>query len=223
MKVVEVFFDVVDVNVIEEVNFVYENVKEVDGLDVFKEGMEVWEVVMKRYDERIDRVEIWIIVCFWDQFGIVKNVNEMFRIFFRFNVLFVRFYICGVICEYQIQLIQCVKDDIEFFYDKFKVQYLQSQVCKMSYVCDLFFVLGFIIWVKQIDRQLMVYMKWVEDVFGKGWENYVEGQKLKQDGDSFCMKFNMQEIFDDWVRKVQQCNFGVLGCIFIIESIWVWG
>lgn len=64
MKVVEVFFDVVDVNVIEEVNFVYENVKEVDGLDVFKEGMEVWEVVMKRYDERIDRVEIWIIVCF---------------------------------------------------------------------------------------------------------------------------------------------------------------
>lgn len=93
----------------------------------------------------------------------------------------------------------------------------------MSYVCDLFFVLGFIIWVKQIDRQLIVYMKWVEDVFGKGWENYVEGQKLKQDGDSFCMKFNIQEIFDDWVRKVQQCNFGVLGCIFIIESIWVWG
>lgn len=66
MKVVEVFFDVVDVNVIEEVNFVYENVKEVDGLDVFKEGIEVWEVAMKRYDERIDRVEIRIIVRFRD-------------------------------------------------------------------------------------------------------------------------------------------------------------
>lgn len=28
---------------------VYENVKEVDGLDVFKEGFDFWEVVIKRY------------------------------------------------------------------------------------------------------------------------------------------------------------------------------
>lgn len=61
-------------------------------------------------------------------------------------------------------------------------------------------------------------MRRVEDVLGRGWENHVEGQKLKADGDSFRMKLNTQEIFDDWARKVQQRNLGVSGRIFAIDN-----
>ena len=57
-----------------------------------------------------------------DQLGTAKNANEMFRIFSRFNALFVRPHIRGAIREYQTQLIQRVKDDIEALHDKFKVQ-----------------------------------------------------------------------------------------------------
>ena len=46
-----------DANAISEVNLAYENVKEVDGLDITKEGCEAWEAAMKRYEDRIDRVE----------------------------------------------------------------------------------------------------------------------------------------------------------------------
>ena len=46
----------------------------------------------------------------------------MFRIFSRFNALFVRPHIRGAIREYQTQLIQRVKDDIEALHDKFKVR-----------------------------------------------------------------------------------------------------
>ncbi|TNN61008.1 Cytoplasmic dynein 1 heavy chain 1 [Liparis tanakae] len=217
LKVAGVLFDAADANAIEEVNLAYENVKEVDGLDVSKEGMEAWEAAMKRYDERIDRVETRITARLRDQLGTAKNANEMFRIFSRFNALFVRPHIRGAIREYQTQLIQRVKDDIESLHDKFKVQYPQSQACKMSHVRDLPPVSGSIIWAKQIDRQLTAYMKRVEDVLGKGWENHVEGLKLKQDGDSFRAKLNTQEIFDDWARKVQQRNLGVSGRIFTIE------
>ncbi len=45
----------------------------------------------------------------------------MFRIFSRFNALFVRQHIRGAIREYQTQLIQRVKDDIENLHEKFKV------------------------------------------------------------------------------------------------------
>ncbi|KAJ0063304.1 hypothetical protein NL108_015773, partial [Boleophthalmus pectinirostris] len=218
MKVAGVLFDAADANAIEEVNLAYENVKEVDGLDVSKEGVEAWEAAMKRYDERIDRVETRITARLRDQLGTAKNANEMFRIFSRFNALFVRPHIRGAIREYQTQLIQRVKDDIESLHDKFKVQYPQSQACKMSHVRDLPPVSGSIIWAKQIDRQLTAYMKRVEDVLGKGWENHVEGLKLKQDGDSFRAKLNTQEIFDDWARKVQQRNLGVSGRIFTIET-----
>jgi dynein heavy chain 1 len=49
----------------------------------------------------------------------------------------------------------------------------------------------------QIEYQLNAYLRRVEDVLGKGWENHVEGQKLKADGDSFRMKLNTQELFED--------------------------
>ena len=89
---------------------------------------------MERYDERIDRVETRITVRLRDQLCTAKNANEMFRIFSRFNALFVRPHIRGAIREYQTQLIQRVKYDIEIFHKKFKVQYMQSQPCKMSVV-----------------------------------------------------------------------------------------
>ena len=46
-----------------------------------------WEAAMKRYDERI---ETRITARLRDQLGMAKNANEMFRIFSRFNALFVR-------------------------------------------------------------------------------------------------------------------------------------
>lgn len=61
-------------------------------------------------------------------------------------------------------------------------------------------------------------MRRVEDILGKGWENHVEGQKLKADGDSFRLKLNTQELFDDWSRKVSQKQLGVSGRIFGIEN-----
>ncbi|XP_037905377.1 dynein heavy chain, cytoplasmic isoform X4 [Hermetia illucens] len=210
--------DAADANAIEEVNLAYENVKEVDCLDISKEGSDAWEAAVKRYEERIDRVETRITAHLRDQLGTAKNANEMFRIFSRFNALFVRPHIRGAIREYQTQLIQRVKDDIEALHEKFKVQYPQSKSCRLSMARDLPPVAGSIIWARQIDNQLTMYLKRVEDVLGKGWESHIDGQKLKADGDSFRNKLSISEVFQDWANKVQERNFGISGRIFTIES-----
>ena len=44
----------------------------------------------------------------------------------------------------------------------------------MSQMRDLPPIAGAIIWARQIERQLLTYMKRVEDVLGKGWELYAE-------------------------------------------------
>lgn len=207
-----------DANAIEEVNLAYENVKEVECLDISKEGCEAWDAAVKRYEERIDRVETRITAHLRDQLGTAKNANEMFRIFSRFNALFVRPHIRGAIREYQTQLIQRVKDDIESLHEKFKVQYPQSKSCRLSVVRDLPPVAGSIIWARQIDNQLTMYLKRVEDVLGKGWESHIDGQKLKADGDSFRAKLSTTEVFQEWARKVQERNFGITGRIFTIDS-----
>jgi dynein heavy chain 1 len=154
-----------------------------------------------------------------DQLGTAKNANEMFRIFSRFNALFVRPHIRGAIREYQTQLIQRVKDDIENLQEKFKAQYIQSKCYRMSKIRDIPPVAGSMIWTKQIERQLNMYMGRVEAVLGKGWETHVDGQKLKADGDSFRLKLNTQELFDDWSRKVGQKNLQNSGKIFLVDTI----
>ena len=77
--------------------------------------------VMFRYEERIERVEGRITTRLRDQLGRAKNANEMFQIFSRFNALFVRPHIRGAIREYQTQLIQRVKEDIETLQNQFTV------------------------------------------------------------------------------------------------------
>lgn len=39
--------------------------------------------------------------------------------------------------------------------------------------------------------------------FFVGWENHMEGQKLKADGDHFRTKLDTKVLFDDWSRKVR--------------------
>ena len=46
-------------------------------------------------------------------------------------------------------------------------------------------------------------MQRVEDVLGEGWKDYVEGQRLKSESDSFRMKLNTQQLFEDWQQKVR--------------------
>ena len=59
MKPEALAVDGADANAIEEVNIAYDNVKEVDGLDISKEGSEAWEAAMKRYEERIGKLIFW--------------------------------------------------------------------------------------------------------------------------------------------------------------------
>lgn len=68
--------DTADANAIEEVNLAYEYVKEVDCLDISREGNDLWDAAVQRYEDRIDRVEARITAHLRDQLGnICKNAS----------------------------------------------------------------------------------------------------------------------------------------------------
>ncbi|KAK3828336.1 MAG: dynein heavy chain [Benniella sp.] len=205
-----------DVNAVEEVRLAYESVKNVDVLDVSPEGTEIWVEAEVLYNERVSRVENQIIARLRDRLGIAKNANEMFRVFSKFNALFVRPKIRGAIQEYQTQLIEKVKDDIKKLHDKFKMQYRHSDAYHMSQLRDLPPISGHIIWARQIERQLSAYMKRVEDVLGKGWELYAEGQKLQSESSSFRKKLDTKPIYDNWYNEIIHRKLAVSGPLFEI-------
>jgi len=202
-----------------EVVAAYRLVENVDVLDVSRRGGQEWEATKKRYEERIDHAESEITARLRDRLGAAKTATEMFRVFSRFNALFVRPRIRGAIQEYQTTLIQQVKDDVARLQDKFKETYESTQACKMTQVRDIPPTAGLVIWAKQLERRLQVYMGRVEDVLGRGWEQHVEGQKLKQEGDAFAKKMRTGAIFDQWLKDTKDSkSFDVGMRIFDIQQ-----
>jgi hypothetical protein len=98
----------------EEVKEAYEIVKRIDVLDVSvgqwyflrafcichssifysTDGNEIWVAAENAYNERVARVENQIIARLRDRLGTARNANEMFRVFSKFNALFVRPKVC---------------------------------------------------------------------------------------------------------------------------------
>ena len=93
-------------------------------------------------------------------------------------------------------------------------------ICSLFCIFHVYFFckLHLCTFLSQIDRQLQTYLQRVEAVLGKGWENHVEGQKLKQDGDNFRSKLNTQQLFEDWKKRVESRQQAVQGRIFNIVS-----
>ncbi|KAJ3809625.1 dynein heavy chain, N-terminal region 1-domain-containing protein [Lentinula lateritia] len=199
----------------EEVKEAYEVVKRIDVLDVSVEGTEIWVAAENAYNERVSRVENQIIARLRDRLGTARNANEMFRVFSKFNALFIR----GAIQEYQTQLIDSVKEDIKHLHDKFKTQYRYSEAYHMSQMRDLPPIAGAIIWARQIERQLLTYMKRVEDVLGKGWELYAEGQKLQSESSAFRKKLDTRPVYEAWLHDINRRNMGVDGRLFEIVRL----
>ena len=59
----------------------------------------------------------------------------------------------------------------------------------------------------------------VEAVLGKECEKHVDGQKLKVDNDSFKIKLDAQELFEDQSQNVYQNNLHKTGRIFLVDTI----
>ena len=201
---------------VEEVKTAFKNVHDVDVLDVTIDGTDLWVAAENLYNEQVSRVENQIISILRARLAAAKNANEMFRVFSKFNALFIRPKIRGAIQEYQTRLIDSVKEDIRKLQEKFKTQYRGSEAFVMSQVRDTPQVSGAITWARQIDRQLTMYMRRVEDVLGKGWELYAEGQKLAIESNSFKRKIDTKPIYDQWLSDIMKRELHVSGRIFDI-------
>lgn len=208
-----------DVDAVEEVQQAYAALNNVDLLDVSPEGTQIWVQAEITYNERTSRVENSIIARLRDRLATAKTANEMFRVFSKFNALFVRPKIRGAITEYQTQLIDNVKHDISSLHERFKQQYGHSEAHAMAQLRDLPPVSGAIIWARQIERQLDGYMKRVEDVLGNDWALHSEGQKLQSESSLFRKKLDTRPIFEAWLHDVKRKQISIAGRLFNINKI----
>ncbi|KAH5246879.1 dynein heavy chain [Parastagonospora nodorum] len=207
-----------DVDAVKEVKEAYDVLKDVDVLDVSAEGTRLFEQAEQKYNERTSRVENSIIARLRDRLGTAKTASEMFRVFSKFNPLFVRPKIRGAISEYQSQLIENVKQDISALHERFKRQYGNSEAHAMAQLRDFPPVSGAVIWARQIETQLENYMGKVEDILGKDWALHSEGQKLQAESSMFKKKLDTRPIFESWLQEVARRKLSISGRLFLVSK-----
>ncbi|KAK4494288.1 hypothetical protein PRZ48_014586 [Zasmidium cellare] len=207
-----------DVDAAEEITQAYTAVKDVDVLDISPEGERLWTQAEAAYNERTARVENSIIARLRDRLAVAKSANEMFRVFSKFNALFVRPKIKGAIAEYQVQLMNNVREDIDSLQKRFTHQYGQSEAHGMAQLHDLPPISGAIIRARQIERQLNNYLGKVEDILGPQWKQHTEGAKLNQLGEGFRRKLDTKPIVDDWLRDIGRRHLSISGRLFSVTQ-----
>lgn len=60
-------------------------------------------------------------------------------------------------------------------------------------------------------------MKRVEDVLGKGWELYAEGQKLQSESTSFRRKLDTRPIYEAWLSDITKRDMSIFGRLLDIN------
>ena len=209
--------EVGDVDAVEEVADAYATIKDVDVLDLSPEGTQLWLEAEMQYNERTSRVENSIIARLRDRLATAKTANEMFRVFSKFNALLVRPKVRGAIGEYQTQLLDNVKHDIFTLHERFKQQYGTSEAQVSAQLHDIPPISGAIIWARQIERQLNIYMRKVGAVLGNDWTLHADGQKLLSESDLFRKKLTTRHIYEAWLHDVQSRNVSISGRLFNIN------
>ncbi|KUF96061.1 valine--tRNA ligase [Phytophthora nicotianae] len=126
----------------------------------------------------------------------------MFRVFSKYNALFFRPRIRSAVQQFQMQLIENVKEDVSNLQAKFRAHYAYSEASRTSKLRDIPPIAGAVMWAKQIERKLKMLLSRVESVLGIGWEQHVEGKALKAAAEAFIAKLNPQLIFDQWVNDL---------------------
>ncbi|TYZ65491.1 hypothetical protein PybrP1_001542, partial [[Pythium] brassicae (nom. inval.)] len=185
-----------------EINAAYVQLGALDALDVSVEGTTAWRNLRKSYELCIDRVEGRIIASLTSRLSATTTADEMFRVFAKYNALFFRPRIRSAVQQFQMQLIENVKQDVGRLQAKFRAHYAFSEAARTSKLRDIPPIAGAVMWAKQIERKLQMLLARVESVLGSGWEQHVEGKALKVAADAFVAKLNPQLIFDQWVSEL---------------------
>ena len=79
---------------------------------------------------------------------------------------------------------------------------------------DVPIVSGKIMWARQLNEHLVMYLKRVQNVLGDDWDLYTEGQKIKEESLAFQQKLDVGMTFKNWMNEVISANYSVTGSVF---------
>ncbi len=133
-----------------------------------------------------------------------SSAEEMFNVFAQFNQMFIRPRIRVSIGQFQQELINHVRNDIEALQEKFMQRYETSEAKRFADLRDIPPMSGKMVWARQIKRQLNILIQRLENVLGGSWTQHRDGRQLKSVCDELMHNLDTNRIFMHWLEGWKQ-------------------
>ena len=171
------------------------------SLDISQGGTAVWTNVRSMYEKRLEKAEERVTRLLEDRLSGADSADDMFRIFSTFNALFFRPAIRNAVNSFRTTLVKNVREDVARLQEKFRMRYDDSLERVTANIRDIPPLSGRIIWARQIENQLSMLMKRMEDVLGAGWEDHVDGKQLKEVCDELRNYLGTDGLYNEWLSQ----------------------
>jgi dynein heavy chain 1 len=185
----------------ETLNKAYQRVCALDIVDVSGSN-DAWNAATREYRQVADNIQDEMASNLRKDLEAAKTSDDMLQILTIFSPLLVRPKIRCAIQEYQNKLISQVKDDVHSLEEKFRKKFSNSEAEKMMCIRGIPPVAGSIIWARQVERHLQVYMQRIKHVVGEGWQDHPEAHKLGEECEAFRAKLDASIRFRQWQEEV---------------------
>lgn len=208
-----------DLDAAKELRAAYAAVTDADVLDLSEEGTRKWNEAENIYNDIVTNVEHKIVSCLRSQLTAAQDARGMFAVFSRFSEMLGRQNIRGAISDYQMELLNYVKNDISTLQNRLHIKYEHDHAYNMAELHDLPTVSGSIIWARQMERRLDTSTKRIVDVLGDQWHMHSEGQLLNEEIRSLRNGLDTTVVFKNWVEEVQARNNQTRGPLLLMRRV----
>ena len=187
-----------------EIHAAFDAFRTVDVLDVSERGTQALDAAELAYSDRIAQVENRLIDALRELLAHARSARERLRILAQYNRLFVRPRVRAAVHEYQQMLLQSVRSDVQALHAKFRAGYRHSEANVVAQLRDEPEIVGAVVWARELERQLNVYLGRVEDVLGAGWAHYADGQAILEECDAFRHKLDVRPLVTAWCHEMSR-------------------
>ena len=173
----------------------------VDVLNLDAQGSAAFSLALEAYDRRMDVMEERLCRLLRTKLEAAADAEELFRVFARFNPLLFRNRVRAAVKDFQRQLIETVTCAITNLLSKFSEHYETSPSATMASARGIPPISGKIVWVKQIERQVLTWMSRMSNVLGDDWGQQLEGRTLRRSCDELLAKLDVRSFLRSWILE----------------------
>ena len=180
----------------------FDSFQHIDVLDVSEQGQAALGAAEAQYNERVAQVESRLIERLQQGLARARTARERLRILAQYNRLFVRPRVRAAVQEYQTVLLQSVRADLEALRVRFQAGYRDSDAHIAAQLRHQPDIVGAVVWLGEMERQLRVYRQRVEAALGPAWVDHVEGQRLWAESEAFLQQLDARPLVQAWTHEM---------------------